>query len=89
MSCIFKEMAIERGRKTFGTPEMLEIKLEWLKRHADALPTPDFKRMMSVAFDEFWIGEKLNNENDDYIAIEELDEMKKFAARMRYRMPKY
>ena len=65
---------VELGYDTFALPEMLEAKKKFIASHENALPNSyQWKRVLTVTFDEVWKGQRLDNW--DHIEYTPCDEM--------------
>jgi hypothetical protein len=56
----FTYEGVELGPETFAQPEMLVAKRKFMASHENALPSYNWKRVLTVTFDEVWKGERLD-----------------------------
>ena len=63
---------VKLGWETFAEEEMLEAKRKFLFAHEDALPSSYWKRVLTVVFDEIWVGRRFNYEHDLYTPVDEM-----------------
>jgi hypothetical protein len=66
-------------RETFAQPPMLEAKRKFLSTYDEALGSYSWKRVLTTAFDEIWVGERLDVfENMEYTPCDQQLRMRKF-----------
>jgi len=57
-------------KETFGSEHMLHLKERFMHAFGKVVPSYEWERAISIAYDEDWYGERLNHEDDLYIPID-------------------